>query len=84
MVVSKSTKTKTKKETIVGHVSKLLAKILYPLVKEWKILSLIAKIDGDKQRAAEGIWDPGGGIELLCTYFTLYVLQKYIKILSVR
>ena len=74
-VVSKSTK--TKKETIVGHVPEPLAKILYPLMKEWKMLSLIAKI-GDKQRAPEGIWVPGGGIELPCTYFiNAAKIQKY-------
>ena len=46
-VVPKSTKrkTKTKKETIVEHVPEPFAKILYPLMKEWKMLSLIAKID---------------------------------------
>ena len=59
---------KKEKEVIVGHVPEPLAKVLYPMMKKWMILSLKAKIDGEKRRAPEGMWVPGGGIEIPCTY----------------
>ena len=57
------------KERIVGHVPEPLAKILYPMMKKWQILSMKAVITGEKRRAPEGTWGPGGGVELPCIYY---------------
>ena len=40
-------------ELIVGHVPGALAKILHQMMKEWRILSMKAVING------EGTWVPG-------------------------
>ena len=37
------------KLVIVEHVPEPLAKVLYPMMKKWTILSLKAKIDGEKR-----------------------------------
>ena len=53
-------------EKLVGHVPEALAKILYPMMIEWRIIWMKAVITGGKRR---GTWVPGGGIELPCTYY---------------
>ena len=58
-----------KEKQLVGHVPEPLAKILHPLMKDWRILWMKAVIDGVHRRAPEDTWIPGGGIELPCTYF---------------
>ena len=60
---------------IISHCASLilyleaLAKILYPMMKVWRIIWMKAVITGGKRRAPEGTWVPGGGIELPCTYY---------------
>ena len=53
------------------------------MMKEWpiRILSVKAIITRDKQRAREGTWVPGGGIELLCIYhiYAAKTHKKYIR-----
>ena len=34
----------------------------------WKILSVTAIVESNHRAAPEGIWVPGGGIEIPCTY----------------
>ena len=51
-------------ETPVGHELDGLAKILYPMMKEWQILRMEAVIPGEKGRAPKGTWVARGGIEL--------------------
>ena len=55
-------------EKIVGHVPDTLAEILYPLMTTWKIISVTATVEGNHRAAPEGMWVPGGGIEIPCTY----------------
>ena len=54
---------------IVGHIPKPLAKILYPLMKSWKVYEITCTITGQSRKAPEGTWVLGGGIELPCRYF---------------
>ena len=76
---------KKEKEVIVGHVPEPLAKVLYTMMKKWTILSLNAKIDGEKRQAPEGTWVPGGGIKIPCTYLIFaakinkHKIRKIIK-----
>ena len=56
------------KVQLVGHVAEPLAKILYPMMKKWCILSMRAIITGEKRRAPGGTWVPGGGTELPCLH----------------
>ena len=69
MFRGKEGKQDKQKERIVGHVPEPLAKILYPMMKKWQILSMKAVITGEKRRAPEGTWVPGGGVELPCIYY---------------
>ena len=57
-----------KNKEVVGHVPVALATKLHPLLKSWKVSKITAVITG-QQRAPEGTWVLGGGIELLCTYY---------------
>ena len=54
---------------IVGHIPEPLAKILYPLMKSWKVYDITCTITGQSKKAPEGTWILGGGIELPCRYF---------------
>ena len=54
---------------IVGHIPDPLAKILYPLMKSWKVYEIMCTITGQSKKALEGTWVLGGGIELPCRYF---------------
>ena len=56
------------KEQLAGHVSEPLTKILYPMIKEWRILSVKAIITGGKRRESEGTWVLASGIELSCIH----------------
>ena len=69
------------KKKLVGHVPEALAKILYPMMNEWRILWMKAVITGEKRRAPEGTWVPGGGIELPCIYYiyAAKIHKNYIR-----
>ena len=54
---------------IVGHIPEPLAKILYPLMKSWKVYEITCTITGQSKKASEGTWVLRGGIELPCRYF---------------
>ena len=54
---------------IVGHIPEPLAKILYPLMKSWKVYEITCTITGQSKKAPEGTWVLGWGIELQCRYF---------------
>ena len=54
---------------IVGHIPEPLAKILYPLMKSWKVYEITCTITGQSKKAPEGTWVLGGGIKLPCRYF---------------
>ena len=54
---------------IVGHIPEPLAKILYQLMKSWKVYEITCTIPGQSKKAPEVTWVLGGGIELPCRYF---------------
>ena len=54
------------KDVTVGHVPEVLAAILFPLRKAWKVYEIQAKITGKSRRAPEGTWVLGEGIEIPC------------------
>ena len=54
---------------IVGHIPEPLAKILYPLMKSWKVYEITCTITGRSKKVPEGTWVLHGGIELPCRYF---------------
>ena len=65
----KKNKRNITKEQLVGHLPEHLAKILYRIMKEWRILSMEVIITGEKWCAPEGTWVLEGGIELPCTKY---------------
>ena len=70
-----------KSNKIVGHIPEPLAKIIYLLMKSWKVYEITCIITGQSKKAPEGTWVLGGGIELPCRYF-LYgpkISQKVYK-----
>ena len=79
-VEKKKNKRNVTKEQPVGHVPEPLAKILYPMMKEWRIriLSVKALITRNKRRAREATWFPGGGIELPYIYH-IYAAKTHKK-----
>ena len=54
---------------IVGHIPEPLVKILYPLMKSWKVYEITCAITRQSKKTPEGAWVLGGGIELSCRYF---------------
>lgn len=46
-----------------------LAKAVHGLLSWWKVLHVIAKIDGKHRDTPEATWMFGGGIEIPCIYF---------------
>ena len=62
----------------VGHVPDSLAEIFSPLMATWKILSVIAIVESNHRAAPEGVWVPGGGIEIPCSY-KLYGAKMHKK-----
>ena len=56
------------KGVTVDHVPEVLAAILFPLRKAWKVYEIQAKIAGKSRRAPEGTWVLGGGIKIPCQY----------------
>ena len=65
-------------EKIVGYVPDTLAEILYPLMTTWKIISVTATVEGNHRAAPEGMWVPGGGIEIPSTY-KLYGVKLHLR-----
>ena len=60
---------------IVEHIPEPLAKIIYPLMKSWKVYEITCTITGQSKNAPEGTWVLGGGTKLPCCYF-LYFKDK--------
>ena len=54
---------------IVGHIPEPLSKILYSLMKSWKVYEITCTITGQSKKAPEGTWVLGGRIEFPCRYF---------------
>ena len=54
---------------IVGHIPEPLSKILYPLMKSWKVYEITCTITGPSKKAPEGTWVLGGRIQVPCRYF---------------
>ena len=69
LVVKTRVEDTNKKETVVGHIPEPLIQILGPMIKDRTVLSIVAKITGEKRGAPEVVWVQGGGIELPCKYF---------------
>ena len=47
-------------------------------MKEWKILSIKATVDGDKRRVLKSTWVNGAGFELLYKYY-IYAAKTHNK-----
>ena len=56
---------------MVGHIPEPLAKILFPLMKCWKILETKVEILGEKGAATEGTWVLRGVIEIAATFYVM-------------
>ena len=54
---------------MIGHIPEPQAKILFPVMKCWKILEIKIEISGKKKTAPEGIWVLEGGIEIPATFY---------------
>ena len=48
------------------HTPDILALLVHGLMVDWKVLQVIAKIDGKQTVALEETWVPVGRIEVLC------------------
>ena len=59
----------------VGHVPDPLARILAPMLDGGVITHMEGTVTGVTRSAPEGVWVPGGGIEIPCEY-VLYSLKK--------
>ena len=67
---------KRKTEIIVGHIADALSKVLAHIIDYFKILYITARIDVEHHLALEGIWVPGGVIEMPSSG---YMEQKSIR-----
>ena len=54
--------------TIAGHVPDFLARVLSPLLATGVIQRMEGTVTSGPRSAPEGVWVPGGGIELPCEY----------------
>ena len=54
---------------MVGYISEPLARILFPLMKCWKISEIIVEMSGEKRVAPEGTWVLWGGIEIPAKFY---------------
>ena len=52
----------------VGHVPDALARILAPMLDGGVITRMEGTVTGVARSAPEGVWVPGGGIEIPCEY----------------
>ena len=59
----------------VGHVPDRLACVLAPMLDSSDIAHMSGTINSVPRPAPEGVWAPGGGIEISCEY-VLYSLKK--------
>ena len=59
----------------VGHVPDPLARVLAPMLDGGEIERMEGIVTGVARSAPEGVWVPGGGIELPCEY-VLYGEKK--------
>ena len=53
---------------VVGHVPDDLARVYIPLLTSGKIVSITCSMTGVSRAAEQGVWVPGGGIVIPCTY----------------
>ena len=60
----------------IGQVSDSFANVVHGLMSEWKVLRVVAIIDGKHKGALDGTWVHGGGIEIPWVYF-LYELKVH-------
>ena len=51
-----------------GHVPDPLARILAPMLDGGVIMCMEGTVTGVARSAREGVWAPGGGIEIPCEY----------------
>ena len=61
---------------MICHIPEPLAKIIFPLMKCWKILEIKIEISGEKTAAPVGTWMLGGGGEIPAA---LYVCETRVR-----
>ena len=64
-----------------GHIPHALAKILFPLLKTWKVYSTKAIISENRRPVPEGKSVPGGGTEIPRDYelFQAEIHNKFVR-----
>ena len=61
----------------VGHVPDSLVHVLAPILGSGDIAHMRGTINGVPRPAPEGVWVPGGKIEILCEYrYVMYGVKK--------